>query len=727
MSQYQEVVPEEEESILNYFLEVRNSLSHLKQDRKQYLNSKDVQKIYQQVLTQVRKLDAIRSKHNGPNASDGPNVLISNNRVDSVLDDVFQLLSLSFITVGLKNSAPATYASLSTVQRLLEHLEESKVYTHHDLRPIKERLNEISVIVTKNNYKTYVYDYDQEDQPEISEIEDKNKVEEDLLLRAKLKHCMDEYQKIENNIEETDPQLQSLTERLYSIRRNLLSLAAATRKTPGSSSTNLVADKNVMFKVKEYEKELSELESHRDEFGKFKSLETGKVVENGQNVLNGLLDDCHDLLSDLLHHHSSGLEKDPNLKKIYESLIEIKTSLENLLVTRRWTLRETDLFTYQKRLSDIDSMRVNGKFPTSVNGNGDPDNKKSQSILLYLLRRCYAIIYKLLESSEPVSESLQRIHNQLTTVRRCLLDLKRMGGVDSERELYPYQMKLASLDNLRTDGKFYDDDGNIPEGQGTLNALLSECFDILHELKIEAEEKEEQRERERSTAKQKIDSDNNLENNSDIIEESDSSCSSSNNSIKKGSDANTNSKITLDEESQDEDAIKLTKDSTTRDVADFEETGGNGTNDTHHLKYLNDNEYNSTGEDEEDEEEEAEEEGDGNVSSSSSSNVEDAESLSKSTNTRTGNRKEGSVELLKKATTSGMAHGKDNKKKTNSISTISTNTGTEKGGIHEDVDYSDHSYKDYDDDDVEDSEEEEKKEQGNNDDDDDLKLQKMKE
>ena len=153
------------------------------------------------------------------------------------------------------------------------------------------------------------------------------------------------------------------------------------------------------------------------------------------------------------------------------------------MITRRWTLRETDLFSYQKKLNEIDSKRVKGKFPTKT------QDSKGQSILLYLLRRCYAIIYKLLESSEPVSEALQPVHNQLSTVRRCLLELKRMGGVNNERELYPYQMKLASLDNLRTDGIFYDSDGNIPEGQGILNALLAECFDIMHELKVEAEER----------------------------------------------------------------------------------------------------------------------------------------------------------------------------------------------------------------------------------------------
>lgn len=175
---------------------------------------------------------------------------------------------------------------------------------------------------------------------------------------------------------------------------------------------------------------------------------------------------------------------DKELLPLFNKLIKIKISLENLLVTRRWTLRETDLFNYQKELQKIDDLRVDGKFRNSSN---EPYTK-GQTMLLYLLRRCYAIIYKLLESSEPVSEALQPIHNQLSTVRRCLLDVKRMGGISSTRELYPYQMKLASIDDLKFDGKFVVDD-QIPEGQGTLIALLAECYDICYELRVELEEK----------------------------------------------------------------------------------------------------------------------------------------------------------------------------------------------------------------------------------------------
>lgn len=40
---------------------------------------------------------------------------------------------------------------------------------------------------------------------------------------------------------------------------------------------------------------------------------------------------------------------------------------------------------------------------------------------------------------------------------------------------------------MRVDGKFLV--GNdIPEGQGSVNSLLAECFEISHELKVQAEE-----------------------------------------------------------------------------------------------------------------------------------------------------------------------------------------------------------------------------------------------
>lgn len=116
-------------------------------------------------------------------------------------------------------------------------------------------------------------------------------------------------------------------------------------------------------------------------------------------------------------------------------------------------MRGTDLYTYQKLLKDIEEQRLklNQSIGTS-DSSTDLDTKsikKLQVLILYLLRRCYALIYKLLESSEPVLESLQPIHNQLSTVRKCLLEIKRVDGLNNLRDVYPFQFKLASLDNLR--------------------------------------------------------------------------------------------------------------------------------------------------------------------------------------------------------------------------------------------------------------------------------------
>ena len=93
------------------------------------------------------------------------------------------------------------------------------------------------------------------------------------------------------------------------------------------------------------------------------------------------------------------------------------------------------------------------------------------------------------------------VHNQLSTVRRCLMEVKKAGGPYSgillktrslltlvARELYPYGMKLNSIDGMRVGGKFMTEDGQIPEGQGTVHALLAECYELLHELRSEIEE-----------------------------------------------------------------------------------------------------------------------------------------------------------------------------------------------------------------------------------------------
>ena len=179
---------------------------------------------------------------------------------------------------------------------------------------------------------------------------------------------------------------------------------------------------------------------------------------------------------------------DERFQDTYDKLLKLRKELEQMNLTQAWSLRETDLYSYQRQLDRIDEARVKGNF---IDAEGRPADLHAQRTLLYLLRKSYAFIYQYIISSEPVSEALLPIYNQLLTLKRCLVEVQRAGGVDSPRELYPYSMKLNSIDNMRKDGKFMV--GNdIPEGQASVTALLNECFEMAYELRSEADERREQ-------------------------------------------------------------------------------------------------------------------------------------------------------------------------------------------------------------------------------------------
>jgi hypothetical protein len=446
-----DVIPQNELEIFNNLTEIRQNLSIIKRDHTKFMNSKDIHQIYIKVLKYTQNLKQIRNNNNNNNDNNNTSIEIPINKVDVLIDEIFQLLSLCFLTCGLSNTAPAAYASLSTVQRLLEHLNESSIYTPHDLKPIKDRLDEISIIIQSNNIK-----HENEDDPIINNQINETEIN---LLNNKLNICYNEYNFMMNKTSNLSFDVKNLMDDLLDIKYNLFKLI----------TENIYND----LKINELSNKLNNCQI------KAENIFSSNENEKGCGIIKGLIDNCSNYLNDL----QLGIDRvDPNLSSIYKKLLDLKSILENLLLTKRWTLRTTDIFNYQKQLIEIDNSRINGYFLNK--------DFKGQSVLLYLLRSCFAIIYKLLESSEPVSESLQPIHNQLSTIRRCLLDLKRMGGISSIRELYPYQLKLDSIDNMKIDGKFVIQ-SQIPEGQATVTALLAECFDIVHELKIEYYDRDE--------------------------------------------------------------------------------------------------------------------------------------------------------------------------------------------------------------------------------------------
>jgi len=426
-----------EQPILESLLRIRDELTLLKTDRSTYVKSSDVLPLYDKVVDQVKLLNEIRI--------DKPQ---ENNQVDRVLDGCFQLLSLFFMTIGRNNEAPAAYSLTSTIKRLLDHLTEVNLYSEKDLVHLSSTLENLRVIV-KNADASY--------SPKLI-----------TLLANRIEVCQSLLSNLQCKLARLGGDLPKIHEKLISILR---SISLANTKTKFSTT-----------EVQQLQAQAKEFDAQRVD-GKFVSA-SGEVPAGNDEVCE-LLNKCLGWSGIVLERKG---EMPEQFRESYQTLVEIRNKLEKLSLTQAWSLRETDLYDFQRQLDRIDESRVDGNFRDAE---GNFAELYVQRTFLYLIRRSYAYIYYLMVSSEPVSEALLPVYNQLQTLRRCLIEVKNSGGVSSPRELYPYSMKLNSIDNMRVDGKFMIGQ-DIPEGQGSVNELLAECFELSYDLRVAAETETEE-------------------------------------------------------------------------------------------------------------------------------------------------------------------------------------------------------------------------------------------
>ncbi|KAH9992782.1 hypothetical protein BJV74DRAFT_918493 [Russula compacta] len=436
-------VSQEELPILEAVIGIRNRLTALKKDRGDFIKPSDVNSLYQAVIKQVTRLNDVRD--------DGATY---NNRLDTLLADVFNLLSLFFLTIGKTKEAPATYSQLASMRKFLDHMDESAVYNESDLAPFRRRLSDLRTIIKGSESGKH---------PEAMT----------KLLERQLGDCESVLNRLQDNLSVLSVELKPIHERLVVIRRKLVALAAKG----GSPKVEL----------KPLQEELRKIDSKRVD-GKF--LGPGGNIPASQAICSSLLEECFDIIQEIRALEESK-NVAPPLKPIHDRLTGIRAELEGLAMTHRWTLRETDLWNYSQSLQEIDKMRISGKFVDS-----EGHQPAGQYVLLYLLRRCYGVIYRLLSSSEPVSEELMPIANKLSTVKKCLNEVLKYGGPFNPRDLYPYQLALYQIDSMRKDGKFVGVDGSIPEGQGIVMAHLNECHELLEMLKQSMDDNEEDEETE---------------------------------------------------------------------------------------------------------------------------------------------------------------------------------------------------------------------------------------
>lgn len=181
-----------EQPILDRILHIRDQLSILKQDRSTYVKSADVVTHYNSLIAQVDQLNTIRASENKRDEQ---------NRVDTVLDDCFQLISLFFLTIGRNQEAPAVYSAISTVKRLLDHLKEAGFYSPKDLESIAHHVDQWQASVDRG--------------------QDEHSESLLTLLSARIDVCKHTLEELQESLSKLDPQMMGTYDKLVSILRSL--------------------------------------------------------------------------------------------------------------------------------------------------------------------------------------------------------------------------------------------------------------------------------------------------------------------------------------------------------------------------------------------------------------------------------------------------------------------------------------------------------------------------
>jgi len=196
-----------------------------------------------------------------------------------------------------------------------------------------------------------------------------------LTVGSPLDNLLKELQEATNSI---SPELAPLHRRLVQLKVQLGTLA--TRTTWDASDIHRIQE------------ELREIEGKRVD-GKFTDAENNIV--RGQAAVIGLLEDCYDDCHNLL----ATKERVPRaLEDVFERLQLIKTDLERLVLTQRWTLRETDLWQYEIQLNEISTLRKNGKF-VDQDGNVEEGQVRISFVLVISERSSFFLLGGAIERS----------------------------------------------------------------------------------------------------------------------------------------------------------------------------------------------------------------------------------------------------------------------------------------------------------------------------------------
>jgi DNA repair ATPase RecN len=322
------------------------------------------------------------------------------------------------MAIGKNNDAPAIYSVVSSIKRLLDHLKEAAFYSSKDLESMTRKIQELHGALQRCQAE-----YD----PELLE-----------LIARRMAVCESTIAYLQAVISHLTPELAEVWEKLVSILRRLSNLNTRSRYSKEEHAGIKKEIDDIEKMCPALHKDLPESIARR--YTEIMQDQIEALNAPPEKLVNDLFERCV-LWSSIIENNP--LYVDDNFKDLYNRLKTIRDNLESRSLLQAWSLRETDLYDYQRRLDRIDEERtLDGNF---VNAEGKQACVQTQRTLLYFLRKSYALIYLMLTHSEPVSEALLPIYNQLKTLKKCLREVQKAGGVSSPRELYPYSMKVSDV------------------------------------------------------------------------------------------------------------------------------------------------------------------------------------------------------------------------------------------------------------------------------------------
>jgi len=222
---------------------------------------------------------------------------------------------------------------------IVRAVNESGIYTEADLKPYQSRLAELKLIINEGAPS------EDDGRDETDRARDTAMTK---LLLAKWDACDRLVTKLASSLSQLAPELFPLHQRLITLRRTLAGIAARPRPSAADVAPILA--------------ELRQIEDKRQECGGKLAVEipsassiaasaaadeaqrlSGEVFapDKGQELLAGLLQDNFDICEDIKAREGEHEVARGPLQPIYDRLSEIRAQLERLVLTHRWTLRET--------------------------------------------------------------------------------------------------------------------------------------------------------------------------------------------------------------------------------------------------------------------------------------------------------------------------------------------------------------------------------------------------